>query len=650
MVRVGLFLALCLVGPACAGAPPRLEIYGKLPTIEDARISPDGARYAMIVTDGDQRFVSVYDTKSRSALRTIKAGMTKLRGLAWAGNDNVIIAISKDTRVEGLEGGKQEWFLAVDLNTRTWTQQGVLDRIVGKSGGENLNAVVAMPVARTVDGKPHVFAETLHFPASGGKGSDSLYDYDPATGVTALSVLGEPETDGWLVDKNGKLLAESFQLAKLRRWGFAIRNGDDLKLAKVFEADIEHPVIMGLGRDGKSVLLDVGAEEKDGSAHDRLVEMASGDKDWGPPVIDRDIEDLIFDPSSSALIGYSTLVGDEARYQFFDAKDQAAWNAIVKTYPGCVVALVSMSADHRKMVILVDSPTETPAYALVDIDKQESAWLGANYQEASDAVAPRSSIAFKAADGLALTGYLTTPKGVSAKNLPLIVFPHGGPAARDEPTYDWWAQAMASRGYAVLQVNYRGSSGFGWDFMKAGFGQFGRKMQTDLSDGVRYLAAQGTIDPKRVCIVGASYGGYAALAGATIDTGVYRCAVSVAGLSDLKRDINWSANDDRLGIVSKRYWLRFMGVDKVSDPKLNEISPIRLVDKVTIPILLIHGKDDTVVDFSQSQIMYDALKKANKDVELVVLPHENHHLLTGATRLLMLQATMAFLAKNNPAD
>jgi dipeptidyl aminopeptidase/acylaminoacyl peptidase len=258
------------------------------------------------------------------------------------------------------------------------------------------------------------------------------------------------------------------------------------------------------------------------------------------------------------------------------------------------------------------------------------------------------SLAFKAADGTALSGYLTLPNGRTAKGLPLIVFPHGGPAARDEPGFGWWSQAMASRGYAVLQVNYRGSDGFGTAFLEAGYGQWGRKMQTDLSDGVRYLATEGTIDPKRVCIVGASYGGYAALAGATLDPGVYRCAVSVAGISDMRQFAAWSLRQHDVSV--QRYFDRFVGAKGPTDPSLDEISPADHIGAATPPILLIHGKDDTVVPFEQSQTMADALRRAGKPVELVVLRREDHWLSHGETRLQMLQATMDFVAKNNPAQ
>jgi dipeptidyl aminopeptidase/acylaminoacyl peptidase len=254
-------------------------------------------------------------------------------------------------------------------------------------------------------------------------------------------------------------------------------------------------------------------------------------------------------------------------------------------------------------------------------------------------------IDYAAADGLQIPAYLTFPRGKPPKNLPLIVFPHGGPRARDTAQFDWWAQAMASQGYLVLQPNFRGSS-VTMSHTSAGFGEWGRKMQTDLSDGVRYLVKQGMVDPQRVCIVGASYGGYAALAGVTLDPGVYRCAVSVAGISDLKHMLQESSSDSS----ERRFWDRYMGVTGPSDPVLQQISPIKHIDAINVPVLLIHGRDDTVVTFDQSRDMYDAMKHAGKDVQMVTLKKEDHWLSRSETRLEMLQASVGFLRTHNPPD
>jgi dipeptidyl aminopeptidase/acylaminoacyl peptidase len=225
--------------------------------------------------------------------------------------------------------------------------------------------------------------------------------------------------------------------------------------------------------------------------------------------------------------------------------------------------------------------------------------------------------------------------------------PHGGPASADTERFDWWAQALADQGYAVLQPNYRGSN-VTLKLMEAGYGEWGRKMQTDLSDGVQYLAKEGVIDPSRVCIVGASYGGYAALAGVTLQSGIYRCSVSVAGISDLPRMRSWT-KDNQLGMAA-RYWDRFWGVAEHDKEGLKVISPIEHVQAVTAPILLIHGRDDTVVPFEQSEVMLSALKRAGKPVEMVTLKHEDHWLSSSETRLQMLEATVAFLRAHNPPD
>ena len=248
------------------------------------------------------------------------------------------------------------------------------------------------------------------------------------------------------------------------------------------------------------------------------------------------------------------------------------------------------------------------------------------------------------------TRRLCAGSGGAPKNLPLVVLPHGGPAARATADFDWWSQALADQGYAVLRPNYRGSA-LPMRFLAAGFGEWGRKMQTDLSDGVRYLVREGIADPARVCIAGASYGGYAALAGVTLDPGIYRCAVSIAGPSDLKRMLKWVSDKhvDRDN-VELRYWDRFMGVTGPGDPALEKISPVKHIDAVNVPVLLIHGRDDTVVPFEQSEVMFDALRHAKKDVEFVQLKHEDHWLSRSETRLQMLQTSVAFLRAHNPPD
>jgi dipeptidyl aminopeptidase/acylaminoacyl peptidase len=219
----------------------------------------------------------------------------------------------------------------------------------------------------------------------------------------------------------------------------------------------------------------------------------------------------------------------------------------------------------------------------------------------------------------------------------------------DTAEFDWWSQALADQGYAVLRPNYRGSN-VNVPLMQAGFGEWGRKMQTDLSDGVAYLAKEGIINPARVCIVGASYGGYAALAGVSLQPTVYRCAVSVAGISDLARMMQWEGRGGLDNSYMTRYWDRYWGVSGRNDPALDAISPIKHVDAIRAPVLLIHGRDDTVVPFEQSQIMFDALRSRKKDVELTTLNKGDHWLSQTASRLQMLQATVAFLRAHNPPD
>jgi len=626
--------ALFLLGPSARAAP--LEAYGRLPSTEQVAISPNGQLLALVTTDGDKRVIIVQRVADRATVRAFAVGATKVREINWAGPDHLLLTTSATLSTPmQLTAAWQEWYFGLDINVKTGLQRQLLQGVPN-----SLNTLSQFPTPRVIDGKPYAFVEGTLFEDNTGR--LALFRVDLETGKTTLAAAKTHDTIDWLVDANGEPLAEADFDAPGSLWTLKINHGGHWFAAKSMTTGISHPEILGLGRDGRAILL------SDSQGDDLVVRELDPDaQDWSAPIeVQQDI-DLIFAPSAGGLIGAHALVGDEDHYTFYAPADQVFWNALAKAYPGQRVTYVSASADRTQIVVLVDSPTEGPAYALVDRATHRATWIATAYDAVKVGdVSPVQPVSYKAKDGLALTGYLTLPTGKPPKNLPLIVFPHGGPAVRDTLGFDWWAQAMASRGYAVLQVNYRGSNGFGRAFLSAGFGEWGRKMQTDLSDGVRHLAAQGTIDPKRVCIVGASYGGYAALAGATLDPGVYRCAVDVSGISDMRRFVAWSKTQS--DVSSQRYWDRFVGADGPTDPRLVAISPAAHAADADAPILLIHGKDDTVVPFEQSLIMADALKKAGKPYEFVVLNNEDHWLSRGETRLEMLEATMAFVEKNNP--
>ncbi|HUQ53860.1 MAG TPA: prolyl oligopeptidase family serine peptidase, partial [Gammaproteobacteria bacterium] len=331
--------------------------------------------------------------------------------------------------------------------------------------------------------------------------------------------------------------------------------------------------------------------------------------------------DALHDPVTRYLVG-GALTTDQTHYEYVVPAYRDRWQLALSQFTGARVRLESASRGFAKVVVRVDGPQVGLAYALLDLEASEQNPLGPVYARVTERHATRA-ISYRAADGLEISGYLTVPSDKAARDLPLVVLVHGGPAARDTGDFDWWPQALASQGYAVLQANFRGSL-LDTKFMLAGFGEWGRKMQTDLSDGVRHLADQGTIDPARVCIMGASYGGYAALAGVTLDAGVYRCAVSVAGVGDIEAMLEWQqANTEER---EQRFWNKFMGIAGPGDPAIHAISPAEHATAVTVPVLLVHGKDDTVVPYEQSEAMLRALRRAGKEVELVTLRREDHWL------------------------
>ena len=358
---------------------------------------------------------------------------------------------------------------------------------------------------------------------------------------------------------------------------------------------------------------------------------------------DADIEGVITDKQRVVLgIRYS---GFYPAYKFFDAKRDQRFQDIVKKFPEHSVSLVDQSPDGQYIVVYVEGSSYAGDYFYFAPGKDPVFLTSSRPQIKGDDINPIGKITYSARDNLKIPTLLTIPRGQlnNIKNLPAIILPHGGPEAHDTIGFDWLAQGLASRGYLVVQPQFRGSDGFGWDHVKAGYGQWGKKMQDDLTDGVNFLVKKGMVDPKRICIVGASYGGYAALAGGAFTPDLYQCIVSVNGIGNLKDMLSWDKNTQKRDSWVVRYMRQQFSGDINGTPDLDKISPENFAQNFTAPVLLVHSSRDDRVPIAQSEQMKSALKKAKKTVELIELKGDDHHLSEQVTRQKAMEAIISFV-------
>ncbi len=338
-----------------------------------------------------------------------------------------------------------------------------------------------------------------------------------------------------------------------------------------------------------------------------------------------DISDIVYHEGDRALAGVC-YTADSYLCDFKDAKLEADYKkarAVFDDRAG--LTPLSMSDDGRYWLFGVRSPTDPGAYYVYD--RQTGAMtLAANRHPdlTPKRLATMEAFKYRARDGMMIPAYLTHPPGAPAgKALPLIVMPHGGPEARDSLDFDIWAEFFATRGYLVLQPNFRGSAGYGRKYAEAGYGQWGGKMNDDITDGVQQLIKSGRADKSRICIFGASFGGYAALYGGAKTPDLYKCVASFAGVADLNALVEWEHSTK--GHESRyRYAVRSIGDPSKEGARLAAASPVTYASGYKLPVLLIHGADDPSVPVAQSKLMQAALSKAGKDVRLVVYPHEGH--------------------------
>ena len=568
-------------------------------------------------------------------IRALPAGEKfEINWYRWAGNDVLLISIGKVVFVRGQEVWQTK-LLAFDRAT------GALRFIGGENQGFTGDDLLWVdPAGKSI---LLAFQRTIHdYP--------SVFRIELATNA-AERVVGDREgVWDWYADQDGTVRAGIG--ATDSRWFMIYRAGETDKWRTVVKAKVDDE---DAGFDAFRIFVgsDQGYRVMLNEATGRLALYAFdfAKRERGALVFEsttNDIDDFDTEAGGTKLAA-TWFTEDVSKVHWFDPAMKKVQAALDKAVPGAQPRIVSRSRDDTVMLVRVGSASDPGGFYVFDAKQKKLSPFGAvNDKLDPAALAPSRYVSYRARDGLEIPAYLTLPLGRGVKNLPLIVMPHGGPYdVRDDGSYDPDVQFLANRGYAVLQPEFRGSGGYGKAFYEKGEGQWGRAMQDDLDDAMDWLARQGTIDPKRVCVVGGSYGGYAALWGAVRNPERYRCAASFAGVSDLPRQLNYQVTFG----ISKRYrkdWRRIVRGEEAFD--LRTVSPLHSVARLTVPVLLMHGDDDQRVPFNQSRLFADKLKATGKTYEFYPLKGEGHGFSTSANHQQWLDRLEAFLAKHNPAD
>ena len=358
-----------------------------------------------------------------------------------------------------------------------------------------------------------------------------------------------------------------------------------------------------------------------------------------------DVSGAIVSSDDRQVIGVS-LTSDGTQTIYFDGVRKDLGDRIKRLLPGKQYNLLNADDADQKSLIKTFSSTDPGSFYMVDLKSERVTFLGAAVPGLRETdFSPMRAIEYRARDGLRISGYVTLPKGYESRNFPLIVMPHGGPAIRETDEFNPFTQFLASRGYAVLQMNFRGSPGFGRKHLQGGYRQWGLAIQDDITDGVMWAIREGIADPDRICIFGGSFGGYAALMGAVRTPELYKCAVSLNGVSDLDLMLK-----EKQRLTSKAIYPVLIGDRSKDKARLRATSPARNADKINIPILLAHGTADYVVTRKHTSKMSDALRKYGKTYELLWLPGGGHDVTQPQLRHQFLLALERFLTRYVPAS
>jgi dipeptidyl aminopeptidase/acylaminoacyl peptidase len=625
-------LLQCLFFSAWAAVPVPPEAFGNMPAESDVVLSPDGRWLAWTDRTESKPRIVMFDLPGGKIQRVLAVPeRVKVRDLQWSDGETLIITLSETTESKYSKDTSRENFrtIAADVSGGNSRMLPLRDPDFPNRKGN----VIPAGLISIRASNPHTVVMATGYVCS------CLLEVDTRTGKYTIIKNGNDYTTDWVVDRNGRPMAREDWDWRHHAYKLVALNGEKAKEI-LRKDDSEHPQIAGLLADGSAVVLlaangrshqAVWAIPLDGSTAKLIAEDPTAD-----------ITNVFTDPYTGAIIGIY-VSGSVSDVRWLEPPAQLRQDVLQRAFPGRHVHVYGWSADGTKTLASVETPSSPPIYYVVDFSTHRADIAGEEYPAlAGVPLGQVKEISYKARDGTSIPGYLTLPATKTAEPIPLVVFPHGGPQSRDYLEFNWLAQFLASRGYAVLQPQFRGSTGFGDAFREAGYRQWGGLMQDDVTDGVHAMIDQGIADPHRICIVGASYGGYAALAGAAFTPDLYSCAVSIAGVSDLPALMREEVPLYE-GTISNSMsdWKAHIGGP--NDSNLATKSPINAVKAIKIPILIVYGTGDSVVPTAQSEKMAQALKSAGKSVSVAVLPGEDHWLSRTETRVQVLKELEAFL-------
>lgn len=626
-------LVLFTAGGAAAAPPPELpvETFFRKSNIAQLTFSPDGKRIACLVPFERRMNLAVIDLEKKTKNLLTNFKDNDVGSLLWANDDRLIF--TKDT-----DG--QEWSSVYAINRDG--KDGVL--LTGGAGEEGTTSASDRRFRGLLARLPKDPKNILVLGNLSGAQGPDVCTMNLKTGRLTMVVENPGWVRRWVLDRNKVVRLGVAQ--KGRTVSVVLRDPVKGTWTELTNHEGDSPGWSPLAFDGDDRTLFVSSRVGRRTAavfrYD-TVTRTMGELVHADPVYDDG--GVIWDESRQKVVALS-INGDRPRHHWIDAESEALQRRLDASLPDTVNRQLHASPDGSRRLIFSSSDRDPGVYYLFDSTTkkiEELAVLKPGIDP--DQMAPMQHVTFKARDGLTIHSYLTLPVGRESKTLPLVLHPHGGPfGIRDSWGYNGEVQFYANRGYAVLQVNYRGSGGYGAGFERAGWKKWGLEMQNDLTDAVKWAIAEGVADPQRVVIAGASYGGYATLAGLAFTPELYCAGVNYVGVSDIKELIPVGENvrpemahwfNTRIGDLSKSEDRR----------RIHDTSPVNFADRIQAPVLMAYGKNDPRVRISQGHDMAAALKKSGKTFEMIIEEKEGHGFRKEELSIAFYTKVDAFLKK-----